>query len=420
MKKFGFVSVMLTTGITILCLSSTSFSFHSGSVAECGGCHTMHNSSNGLKATTNNLITGQATLNLLRGSDASSACLDCHEAAGLSGPKSYYVSTPSGEMTGGMPPKQLTPGGDFGWLKKSYTFSDHGTVVEDGSTHGHNIVAADKGYTAVTGNSPGGSYPASKLGCGSCHDPHGKARRPSTGSFAVAAVGQVNAPIKSSGSYANSPVPSAGEAVGVYRLLAGKNYVTENVTFDTYPIAVAPNTYNQSEATNQVRVAYGASGTNTWSNWCATCHDRMHSNQNYVHPVDQSLGSKITANYNAYVKTGDMTGTSTNSYLSLVPFATNSGDFATLAALANNNNSNLSGPHANDQVNCLTCHRAHASGWMNALRWNNNTTYIVENGAWPAAQGRTVAETQKAYYDRPATVFATYQKGLCNKCHVKD
>ena len=62
--------------------------------------------------------------------------------------------------------------------------------------------------------------------------------------------------------------------------------------FSGVAIAVAPSTYNQTEATNQVRVAYGAtSGTNTWGNWCATCHPNMHSSGNYVHPIDQSLGT---------------------------------------------------------------------------------------------------------------------------------
>jgi hypothetical protein len=30
------------------------------------------------------------------------------------------------------------------------------------------------------------------------------------------------------------------------------------------------------------------------------------------------------------------------------------------------------------------------------------------------------AETNAAYYDRPVTKFATYQRVLCNKCHAKD
>ena len=35
-------------------------------------------------------------------------------------------------------------------------------------------------------------------------------------------------------------------------------------------------------------------------------------------------------------------------------------------------------------------------------------------------RGRTMAEWQAAYYDRPVTKFATYQRALCNKCHAKD
>jgi hypothetical protein len=51
----------------------------------------------------------------------------------------------------------------------------------------------------------------------------------------------------------------------------------------------------------------------------------------------------------------------------------------------------------------------------------------VGNAIWPEpyvapteAQGRTAAETQQAYYGRPASTFAPYQAALCNKCHVKD
>ncbi len=53
----------------------------------------------------------------------------------------------------------------------------------------------------------------------------------------------------------------------------------------------------------------------------------MHSSGNYVHPVDESLGSDIAANYNAYVKSGDLTGVATTSFTSLVPFAENTGDY---------------------------------------------------------------------------------------------
>jgi hypothetical protein len=62
-------------------------------------------------------------------------------------------------------------------------------------------------------------------------------------------------------------------------------------------------------------------------------------------------------------------------------------------------------------------------------RWNMTAEFIIYNDVYPGtdngspaqyAQGRTAAETQRAFYDRPKTLFAVYQRGLCNKCHAKD
>jgi hypothetical protein len=77
---------------------------------------------------------------------------------------------------------------------------------------------------------------------------------------------------------------------------------------------------------------------------------------------------------------------------------------------------------------CLSCHRAHASGWPEALRWNMEGEFMIYQGLYPGtdnaansyARGRLALETQAAYYDRPVTAFATYQRVLCNKCHAKD
>ena len=68
------------------------------------------------------------------------------------------------------------------------TFTVRGTTtVEDGATHGHNIVAVDKGYVAdpVNTTAPGGgTFPAAQLACTSCHNPHGQQRRLSDGTIA--------------------------------------------------------------------------------------------------------------------------------------------------------------------------------------------------------------------------------------------
>jgi predicted CXXCH cytochrome family protein len=237
--------------------------------------------------------------------------------------------------------------------------------------------------------------------------------------------------------YNNSAVPTATRAVGAYRLLRGDaSQNVSGVSFTAKFIASAPSTYNQSEATNQVRVAYGANGfTDTVGKWCATCHPAMHSTGHYVHPIDRGLTTIIANNYGAYVSSGNMTGAAARSYLSLVPFAENTRDFTILKSHAKNDNSYLNGPASADKVMCLSCHRAHATGFPDMLRWNMEGEFITYadaagNAAWPGtdttpsvpqlAWGRTGAETQAAYYGRPATLFGAYQRGLCNKCHAQD
>ncbi len=416
MKGLKLALVIAAAMLVTFGLSGMANAFHSGGVAECTGCHSMH--------------TSPAASFLLVGSDQSSTCLNCHEHAGDTGPSSYHISTAPADMPAGVAPLQRTPGGDFGWLKKSYTMTIRGTTsTEAGETHGHNIVAADKGFVADATNTtaPGGTFVAADLACNSCHDPHGKYRRLSDGTIA-----KTGAPIISSGSYNTSVEPATGQAVGVYRLLGGigfSNTKTSGVTFSVNPpIAIAPSTYNRTESTTQTRVAYGKG----MSEWCATCHPNMHTNSGkLVHPVSQNLGSTISGNYNSYVKSGDLTGTSTSSYLSLVPYEENSTDYIALKALAATSATTpLAGPASNAQVACISCHRAHATGWPEMTRWNNEGEFIVYNGLWPGtdttptvpqfARGRVAAETAAAYYDRPATTFATYQRSLCNKCHAQD
>jgi hypothetical protein len=427
-QKGGFMKklmMVLIAAVLTLGIGSMAYAFHSGGVAECGGCHSMHSP----KASGSFLLIG---------TDQSSTCLSCHEHAGDTGPSSYHVGTASADLPAGVPPKQRGPGGDFGWLRKSYTFIVRNvSTTEDGASFGHNIVAVDNGYSADTVNTqaPGGTFPSSQLACNSCHDPHGKYRRLSGGTVAT-----TGAPIIASGSYATNTStpgyaepPAAGTALGVYRLLAGAGYTQGGATFLGVPAAKVPSTYNRTEATTQTRAAYGNATTGghvAWGTWCATCHGDMHSSGNYVHPTDETLGSTIAGIYGQYVKSGDMGGSSATSYLSLVPFIENTADYATLASHAKNDDSYLNGPATSDRVSCLSCHRAHATGFPEMLRFAYEGEFMVYNSLYPGtdstptvpqfARGRTAAETQAAYYDRPVTKFASYQRVLCNKCHAKD
>jgi hypothetical protein len=404
------------------------WAFHDGGVAECGGCHTMHG------AATNN------TSGLLAKRDPSSTCLACHEHAGDTGPSSYHVSTAAVDLSANSAPKQRSPGGDFAWLKRQYT-----GAPEMGQQHGHSIVAIDNGYVADTSNltAPGGTMSSGQFACNDCHDQHGQLRRQAGDVYVRGGViGQNVLPIANSGSYDNSLVPVANKfAVGVYRLLRGLgdtgSHSGVNYGANTLFVAVAPATYNRSESITQTRVAYGVYGTTGSGAWCATCHPDIHSNAATVgafnHPVDAGLDG-LAPNYNAYVSSGNLTGSNATAFSSLTPFMENQTSYTTLASHAKNNDTFLTGPTTSDQVSCMTCHRAHATGFNHMVRWNPEYEMITSADAalnavyfgtdtTPGArgnQGRTSAEVQAAYYDRPASKFGIYQRSLCNKCHAKD
>ena len=280
----------------------------------------------------------------------------------------------------------------------------------------------------VNATAPGGDMDANLLGCNSCHDNHGKLRRLSNGTVAT-----TGAPIIGSGSYTNSAAPAAGQAVGVYRLLRGPGSTAGSggKTFTAVFNASVASTYNRSEGHSARRpMAYGAG----ISDWCATCHPDMHSatSTKLIHPVNQAFSSALQTNYNSYLGSG-LTGAS--GFDTIVPFQTdNLSDFATLKTTAINNVAGTGAQATGTaRVMCLSCHRAHASGFEFMGRWQNAGEFIAADGVWPGsdsastiasqgkyAAGRTTAEMAASYNYQPETKYASYQRSLCNKCHAKD
>lgn len=418
----------LALAVALALVAGRTLAFHEGGAASCEGCHSMHGTPSGR----------EAGAGLLAGSDPSSTCLQCH---GGTTRGTYQVFTSN--IGPGVVPQQLTPGGDFAWLQRSFLWPDAkgGTVTSPGERHGHSVVANDWGFSADSTNrtAPGGFYPADQLTCISCHDPHGGFRQLADGT-----VSSTGSPILASGSYGGAALvqPGAGFSVGVYRLLGGAGYKPRSFTVQPFsappPVALSPASYNRSERDADTRVAYGAG----MSEWCQNCHTNIHVTSSqaaaaFKHPAGATArlatGGELNI-YNQYIRTGVLTGVQSTSYTSMVPYEEGTTSRPVLAPRAVSDGSQTSGPTTGgENVMCLSCHRAHASGWDHALRWNMPASgTIVFGGAWPGidgvgdarlpanAQGRLQAETQAAMYDRNSASYAAYQKTLCNKCHGQD
>jgi cytochrome c551/c552 len=436
---------VLVAALMAMGIAGQAQAFHSGGVAECEGCHSMHNSFDGAENVTGRTFAQGTGPYLLKANDQSGACLNCHQAADTA-PSSYHISTAGVLAYDSTTPVEMTPGGDFAWLKKTMNVIIRKTTALDGNPgerHGHNVVAADFGYTPDTTltAAPGGTYLAANLGCQSCHDPHGKTRRFADGSFANTGL-----PIFNSGSYNNSANPTVNvSAVGAYRILGGAGYAPVSYNAGAFanqvPNAVVASTYNRTEAVAQTGIAYSQG----MSEWCANCHGGMLQGSftsgmaGLRHPAGDTadLTAAVAANYNAYVTSGIMTNATAGfSFSTLTPFEIGSSDYTVLkpAAVTSTTRSNQVMPEAatTSNVACISCHRAHASGFESSLRFFYlNEFMTVADSAGVALYdssttenkinyGYNTTQQQNAYYGRPATAFGPYARSQCNKCHAKD
>lgn len=341
--------------------------FHDGGVAACAGCHTMHASQDGEPAPG---WTPGGNPGLLKYGNATDTCLRCHAARG--------------QLAGG---SGHGPGGDFHWLARTFTWitASGAAVASPGHTHGHSVVSPAYGLApdAVLATAPGGTFLAGRLGCTSCHDPHGTAdfrmlygagRGPAYGDgerFAFAA------PAPRARGNAGTTVPGGG-----------------------------------GEETDRRHTVYGGG----LSAWCANCHPALHDDAGarFTHPTGVPLGAVIAANYNRYVSTMDPAGgDATSAYAGLVPFESLDLDLGSVDPA-----NRTAGPAATDQVMCLSCHRAHASPFADAGRWDFAATRL-DRDTHPRAGdgGATAADIANRYY---AYVIAAGQRSLCNKCHARD
>jgi hypothetical protein len=171
------------------------------------------------------------------------------------------------------------------------------------------------------------------------------------------------------------------------------------------------------------------------SEWCANCHGLFHGTASgspgseLIHPsgAPAVLTADVVNNYNHYVTTGNFTGTPPTynpgfPYSSLTPFEEGVANLTNLAvdAVTDGTAVNKSATASNN-VMCLSCHRAHATGFSHMTRWDITQTFLVDGtGAYTLSGGNTATDVQNAMYNRPPSNFVPYQRSLCNKCHAKD
>ena len=315
--------LLLATGLCFV-LAGSAWAFHDDGVAYCGGCHTMHNSQNGVLVDPDS---PNGNDYLLKDATPSDLCLNCH-ATSRGAVFSVDVLNPA-----------VRTAGNFIFLLEDNLNDGHGggdsANFIPGDAAGHNLNAPGHGLSAdlTLSSAPGGTFNSSWMGCSSCHDPHGNAN---------------------------------------FRLLYGARSIQDGLySFsNAAPVAVGAS-YNSIE-TNSNHTAYKSG----MSQWCANCHTDFH-NTDYPstlkHPSGEALGASIAAAYNAYNGTSDQTGGAiATAYLAAVPFE----DLDTLYTT-----SSTRGPSSSAKVMCLTCHRAHASSAPDAGRWEFKVTGLAEDGA---------------------------------------
>jgi hypothetical protein len=325
--------------------------FHDAGVAHCNGCHTIHNSQGGQLVDPDS---PDGNPWLLVDATPSDTCLSCH-ATRLG---AVFAVDP-------LNPAPQKGAGNFIFLLEDNLNDGHGGATDPihGDAAGHNLNAPGHGLAAdgTLSAAPGGLFPASQMGCSSCHDPHGTED---------------------------------------FRMLYGAGRIVQEFYSFT---AAAPDADGLSifagTESNANHTAYIGT-TGGMSSWCGNCHGNFHDNDaQLVHPSGSTLGGSIAAAYGLYNGTAQWgTGNPADSYLAAVPFE----DPA-------NTTTSTAGPSAGSIVMCTTCHRAHGSSAPDSGRWDFSVTLLSEDGDESGSY-----EIPDPYGD-PGN-----QRSLCNKCHVQD
>jgi len=319
---------------------------------QCGNCHTMHNSQDGISVTT----TGSPNGVLLN-----TGCIGCH-----TGTNSGTSTVPYVLDATGVPATTSLAGGNFYWVAN----------IADNTGHNVSGVASQDG---VLGNTPPGGTGAltSQLTCGGTMGCHGnQAISDEFGAIAGGHHGSGGSTLTAD-STKHFTSGSTTDMSDAYRMLAGVIGIEDDDWEYTTASASDHNQYYGVARTTETDTAAGSV-----SNLCASCHGTFHNGAGNVgatgfnspwvrHPTDFDMAEATGTEY-AYYNGGD--GVNAAPYSTAAPVAStivNAGA-STLAPLGTVNVTAVTAD-ATAIVTCLSCHRAHGSANADLLRWDYTT-----------------------------------------------
>ena len=334
-----FIFVLMNKGLVLAKVSG-----------ECSNCHTMHYSQNGTA-----WGNGSGPYQWLTISD----CVGCHSAGDSSTWKDPVTGAPivynEAEPSYGF---YYEAGGKYEGLAGGNFY--YVTQEGGGDTHGHNVVD----IPGVEKDSLNGQYPpgTSDQNCGNCHKNN-------------LLTPQTKDGIKYSGCefchndkhHADDTGPVVDGSGGWYRFLNFNTYhpyTFQPMGFEGVEGIEDPDWEKTYSSTDHNEYAGGGNYTHSISLYCAVCHGEFYEYEKsgggwYHHPTDYAIPDK-----GEYADAFGANGTGTGTWDPMVP-----------VARPHSNLEGMTGPDQNvdigtDMVQCLSCHRPHASPYADMLRWD--------------------------------------------------
>mgnify|MGYP000238679786 FL=1 len=342
---------------------------------ECSNCHTMHYSQDG---TISSKWGSSGPYKWLTIND----CVGCHSAGDSSTWKDPVTGAPivynTAEPSYGF---HYSAGGKYEGLAGGNFY-----YVTTDDTKGHNIpgiTSRDSILDTAPGLSSGCNCHSSEMtlgfsgqcnGCTCCHDAahHVDDSSPIVGNTTSwpAAYYRFLSP-----GYDSEPHPYT--------------FIIPNSNFRGAEGIEDPDWEKTYSSSDHNEYAGGGNYTHSISLFCAICHGDFYEYEKsaggwYHHPIDYAI-----PNGGEYANAFDANGTGTGTWNPMVP-----------VARPYSNLEDMTGPDQNvyigtDMVQCLSCHKAHASPYADMLRWDYEGKCLIENATTDEC-GCIVCHTEKS------------------------